>query len=296
MKKLFNLLLIGVFLLPQLTYGALIDDLVSYWTLEETSGARIDQHGTNDLTDNNTVSYGTGINSNGADFEATNNESLSITDGSQTGLDFTGDFAQSYWVNFESLADHTFSVKGYNTGSQRQWTFRYINGTTDLEFQSSNSCSGGAGVTVDWSPSTSTWYNVVINIDSVASEIDFYVNGSQVGTTQTIQSPICNGTETFYMGIWFDSGTPYYAQDGIMDEVAFWSRKLTTDEITTLYNGGTGTFYADFSNEGGGATTTATTTQAIQTETYASILFVLSVSLTLYMLLYTFKMFRPKRR
>jgi len=243
MKKLFNLLLIGIFIFPQITYGALLDNLVSYWALEETSGARIDLYGTNDLTDNNSVLYGTGINTNGADFESINNESLSITDGSQTGLDFNGDFAQSYWVNFESLADHTFSVKGYNTGSQRGYTFRYVNASTDLEFQSASSCTGGASVTVDWMPSTGVWYNVIINFNSVAGELDFYVNGSQVGTTQTVQSPLCDSTETFYMGIWFDSGTPYYPQDGIMDEVAFWSRLLTTDEITELYNGGTGTFY-----------------------------------------------------
>jgi hypothetical protein len=35
--------------------------LVSYWNLDEQSGNAIDSHGSNDLTDNNTVLYGTGL-------------------------------------------------------------------------------------------------------------------------------------------------------------------------------------------------------------------------------------------
>ena len=42
--------------------------LVSYWALDETSGTRYDSHGSNDLTDNNTVGYTTGVQGNAADF------------------------------------------------------------------------------------------------------------------------------------------------------------------------------------------------------------------------------------
>jgi hypothetical protein len=35
--------------------------LVSYWNLDEQSGTAYDSHGSNDLTDNNTVLYGTGL-------------------------------------------------------------------------------------------------------------------------------------------------------------------------------------------------------------------------------------------
>jgi len=36
--------------------------LISYWDLDEFSGSRIDSHGSNDLTDNNTVTWGDGVN------------------------------------------------------------------------------------------------------------------------------------------------------------------------------------------------------------------------------------------
>lgn len=35
---------------------ALTDNLISWWSLDEASGTRYDSHGTNHLTDNNTVS------------------------------------------------------------------------------------------------------------------------------------------------------------------------------------------------------------------------------------------------
>jgi hypothetical protein len=43
---------------------ALTDSLISYWKMDETSGTRYDSHGTNHLTDNNSVGSLTGkINS-----------------------------------------------------------------------------------------------------------------------------------------------------------------------------------------------------------------------------------------
>ena len=55
--------------------------IVSRWFLDEQSGTRSDNTSTNDLTDNNTVLFGTGISEAGAsstdaaDFEADNSES-----------------------------------------------------------------------------------------------------------------------------------------------------------------------------------------------------------------------------
>lgn len=75
-------------------------NLVSYWELEESSGTREDSHGANDLTDNNTVLYGTGKQGNGADFEATNSEYLNVA--SSLGA-YNDTFTYSFWVNLESL-------------------------------------------------------------------------------------------------------------------------------------------------------------------------------------------------
>jgi len=295
MKKLFNLLLIGVCLIPLTSYGALTDNLISWWSLEETGGSRIDDHGVNDLTDNNTVLSGTGIIGNGADFEVTNTEYLSIPDASQTGLDISGDLSINLWLYGESFSGAhitTFVDKtNANTAGQRSYFFDYDNGG-NLCFQNSSDGTTNSQECVAWTPSTATWYMITLTYNSTSNAKKFYINGSQQGTTQTgTQSGIFNSAASLNIGKY---STIY--SDGIKDEFAIWSKVLTTDEITELYNSGVGLTYSDLSGGGGGATSTATTTQAIQAETYASILFVISVALTLYMLIYTFKMFRPKRR
>jgi hypothetical protein len=81
--------------------SGLATGLVSYWELEESSGTRNDSHGSNNLTDVNTVGVATGIQGDAADFVRANTESLTITDASQTGLDITGDMSLSFWMNVD---------------------------------------------------------------------------------------------------------------------------------------------------------------------------------------------------
>ena len=52
-------------------------DIIAWWTLDETSGSRSDSHGTATLSDNNTVGYATGKQSNAASFVEANTEYLS---------------------------------------------------------------------------------------------------------------------------------------------------------------------------------------------------------------------------
>ena len=54
--------------------------LKAVWAMEETSGTRADSVNSHDLTDNNTVLYGTGKYGNAADFDLANVEYLSVAD------------------------------------------------------------------------------------------------------------------------------------------------------------------------------------------------------------------------
>lgn len=70
---------------------SLLTDLVAWWSLDETSGTRVNAHnpGTYDLTDNNTVGYDTGVVGNAASFVGANSEFLSRND---CPLDMTQDW------------------------------------------------------------------------------------------------------------------------------------------------------------------------------------------------------------
>src|SRR3972149_3788310 len=74
--------------LPPNSYFPSSSDIVSRWRLGEANGVREDTAGNNDLSDNNTVlAAAAQFGANGADFELDTAESLSIADGSQTGLE-----------------------------------------------------------------------------------------------------------------------------------------------------------------------------------------------------------------
>lgn len=227
---------------------ALIDNLVSYWKLDEESGTRVDAHSTNtnDLTDNNTVLFGAGIISNAADFESANSESLTITDAAQTGLDITGDLSYSCWINFESTptTDNGMAISAkWGALANRSYYFLLLNngGTLQLGFFSHDG-SSGVFRGVNWTPSLATWYHVAVVYTAAGGTADFYVDGAQQGAQQSgLQTALNSAAGTFAIGQ--TNTTPADFMDGLIDELGIWDRALTASEISDLYNGGAGLAY-----------------------------------------------------
>src|SRR6185437_5439414 len=95
---------------------ALGDNWISFWELEEASGTRIDAvtASGNDLTDNNTVTQGTGIVGNCGQFTKVNSESLSRA--SNASLQFTGSWSITAWFLKDS-EPATMIVVAKNNGA-----------------------------------------------------------------------------------------------------------------------------------------------------------------------------------
>jgi hypothetical protein len=234
---------------------ALADDLISYWSLDEASGNALDAHGSNDLTDNNTVGTGTGKVGNARDFELSASETLSIASNSslQTGdIDFT----LAAWVQFESQAGDGGVVGkyGYDANTreylvQYRVTQRYLaflvsaNGTAFSEVQASNFGT----------LSLATWYFVVAWHDATANTINIQVNNSSPNSTSHSTGVLASSSLFRIGGVGNGSIINYF--DGLIDEVGFWKRVLTSDERTELYNSGAGRDYAYITAGGGGAST-----------------------------------------
>lgn len=228
---------------------ALKDNLVSYWKMEEASGNRADAHGSNTLTDNNTVTSGTGKIDTAADFERTNSERLTIADASQTGLDFTGDFSASVWVNLEAALDGTLIeynlISKYRpTGNQRSYSFNYTwnGGTPRLQFVSSTNGAGASVGSANVTLSAATWYHLVFIYTASAGSVEFFVDGSSIGSDTALGTSIFNGTADFEIG----AQNAAFFVDGLIDEVAVWSRVITSDEVAEIYNSGAGKSYDDW--------------------------------------------------
>jgi Concanavalin A-like lectin/glucanases superfamily len=234
---------------------ALTDNLISYWKLDEASGNRADSHGSNTLTDNNTVASGTGIINSGADFEASNSEYLSCASNStlQTGdIDFT----IQAWIYLESIAgDLMIVTKDDDAANSRDYTLSIQ--SSQMLWYSGAAWSvallpggGGGGTPID-----SAWYHMFAWHDAAANTCNLEVRSSFNTSGATASAGTGGGvgntsSAVFMIGSREYAGYPGYF-DGIIDEVALWKRVLTSGERSSLWNSGAGLSYDSFGGGGG---------------------------------------------
>ena len=209
-------------------------NLVNDWSMDETSGTRADSHGSADLTDNNTVGYATGVISNAASFTAANSESLSSPTQPVTG---TGARAAELWFKTSSTADMAITSYG-SSGSGAWWRIRIENGVILQRVFSG---------TMSWSNTWNdgNWHHLVMQVaaSSTLNDVDLYIDGTLQTRSGSNNRAINTGSGDFYIGA--ESTGDFF--DGDIDEVRYWDRVLTANEITWLYNSGNGRAYSALS-------------------------------------------------
>lgn len=217
---------------------ALIDNIVAYYKLDESSGNASDATGGGKtLTNNNTVAYAAGKINNGADFSSTNtNKSLRINNDMGIG---GGNVSISAWIKRES-SDFMFPIQVQDATSHIAYSLSYESGGIKANRNKINTV---VNQTTAQAISLSTWAHVVLTYDG--STVSCYVNA---GTPQTVASSGnggSGGSDSFTIGCDVNTGTgaDQFFYDGMVDEVGIWSRALSSAEVTELYNGGAGIQY-----------------------------------------------------
>jgi hypothetical protein len=240
-----------------ITSSTLTTGLVSYWELNEASGTRIDSHGSNDLASVNSVGSATGLNSaNAADFEKDSSQYLKIDDSAQSGLDLTSDFTIAGFANFESNTFVALAAKYLTTGNQASYSLRkFADNTTeiwaDLSSNGSTIVQNGGNVPGQTNWATSTWYHIAYRYTASTGTVKFTVNAANSVSATGYPTSIHNGTAQFSLGVGMVAGAEY--MDGLMQYWGVWSKVLTDDELTELYNSGNGLVYDEGSGGGGGS-------------------------------------------
>ncbi|MEO1063759.1 MAG: LamG-like jellyroll fold domain-containing protein [Actinomycetota bacterium] len=235
---------------------SLLTDLVAHWKLNETSGTRADSHGSNDLTDNNTVGSASGKLGNAADFESTNNEYLSHADNADLA---TGDFdwTVTAWFRLESLPSAVGDTGGIVTkhkdGDEKEFIVAVSTGE-DKPLIRLFALGGSTIATATWGAavSTGTWYFVEAYHDAANNEIGIAINNGTHVTAPTGGTASARKTDVLWQIGSLGNGSSFL--DGRVDSVSRWDRLLTSQERSDLYNSGDGLDYDDF----GGADTTLT--------------------------------------
>lgn len=216
------------------------------WHLGESSGTRYDSSGnSNDLTDNNTVPSGTGIVGTGIEPDAASSEFLSISDGSQTGLDLAGDLSIGFWVNQDSSAGAQFPVSKYSgTGNQRAYQVQLApDGDMALNLSSDGTTNAGEFLAFrsdDPQLTNSTWFHILMTFDISAETASFYVDGSSVANSVVsgsgLGASLKNSTADFLLAAQNTAAAPNSYLDGFLDEVFVYDGILDSEYVTTVYN------------------------------------------------------------
>jgi len=189
------------------------------------------------LTNTGTVTSVTGKVGNGASFTAPGTQELSRASTAllQPGPDFT----IACWFKTSTFVAGGICVKD-DVGSNRQWNLN-TNADTTLSCFTFDSVSGNDGVGTS-ALTTNTWYFLVFSYDSATKKCSIYWNDNTGNTSAGLTNGIkTNGTSAFEIGN--RGGT--LDLTGIVDQLGFWQRVLTSTERTYLYNGGTGRTYAE---------------------------------------------------
>jgi hypothetical protein len=231
--------------------------LISYWKLDETSGNALDAHGSNPLTDVNTVGAAAGKLNGARDFVHANAEYFVHTSNSdfRTGdIDFT--FALWAKSNVVSNANGMLFFKDVVPASP-EYGMEVFNSRFDFEVWAADGDGAATGellANTFGDITAGVWYFVVAWHDSVANTLNIQVNGGAVDSL-SYSAGVWAGSADFKLGN--DDPSFGFSWDGQIDEVSFWKRVLTAAERTALYNNGYGLAYPFVDDAGLGRIATA---------------------------------------
>ena len=222
--------------------------LIGFWNLNEASGAAIDQHGSNDLSDNASV---TAANGPGAGksryYTLANDEFHSLDPPINPG---TSDFAICGWFNLADTGTNKqlISCGGGGSGNNgfaiytrdAQMRLYFVDGVQAGRLSTAKT----AGITAD------AWFFWVWNFDRDGNA-QLWVNNADYGTTDISShaASLDPDEELAIGGLTFSSGTAVEDMNGRICRTMWFTKLLDETARTALYNDGDGMAYADLTAE-----------------------------------------------
>jgi len=154
-----------------------------------------------------------------------------------------GSFSFAGWVYFNAITTQVYFAKGLG-GNATEYEF-YIQSSGFSFNIGSGTASSEAKFTT--TPVANTWYFVVGWYDSATQLTNIQINNGTVYTGATqIAVPLQSANA---LNVGSRGGTTFFF-NGNMAGWGFWKRKLSANDITTLYNGGIGLTYSGIVSAG----------------------------------------------
>ena len=217
--------------------------LVSWWSLDEASGDRADSHGSNHMSPVATPGNATGKVGSGVDLEASSSQYLTIAAAAQTGLGSAGSFSFGAWYQVESTG--TRFVASKRSVGAAEFTITTSNEATPACYFYLS--PGFSPHVISAAFPVGSWVFLVVGYNSATGQSCVSVNGAAPNTaTRTF-----GGLATAPFSIGYDLSGGLLKFDGVIDEAFYYTRWLSDDELSWLYNSGAGRAYSSLSSAKG---------------------------------------------
>lgn len=219
------------------TANTLLDDLIAHWPFDHGS-TRLDSVGNAHALDISVVGTATGkINDAGA-FNASESDYLETPADDMTTGDI--DFSFAGWVFLSSKVTGTIFSKWH---PESEYALDYDAGADRFRFYV-DSTAGGGGTTIAvannlGAPSTGTWYFIYVYHDAANDEIGIEINRGTADTAAHTTGVDTDNDTPFEFGR-RKQATPANYLQARLDGWSFWKRLLTSGELDSLYNSGSG--------------------------------------------------------
>ena len=235
-------------------HTTLTDNLVSWWHLGDGGGVRYDQHGSNNLTDHNSVGYEKGLHGNRASFDKDNSETLNIPF-SNTGLFVAGQHVSiAGWFNLADVSVSNYIISlGSATPATQTCELRYDGGDDpkkiEIRYSLSNTNSPSSNFNVDLSADTDYFYCLKISSAGLVSILikDTLGNTLLDSSEQKSGGIVLIPLENYNFSLAARNNSTNVNdnfQTMKQQSLGIWSGKLLSDdEIDDLYNYGVPLLY-----------------------------------------------------
>lgn len=218
---------------------AILDNLVSYWKLDESSGNAADSVGGNTLTNVGTATFSAGKINNGANMASASNQYF--TSANNAGI-VGSNYSTFAWIKSTTDTEQVVIASSAGTGATLDGFFFLIAGddtTNNLKFVEYNagfatsSIADATGVFND-----GNWHHVGFTVVADTT-YNLYLDGRLLKTATVTARATTD--HPFYVGRYMHASAGYL--NGSIDELGLWSRALSASEVAYLYNNGRGVQY-----------------------------------------------------
>jgi len=218
--------------------STLTNGLMAYWKLDESSGNAVDASGNGITGTSSNISYASGKINNCYTF---NGSSSKVAFGNvvkpTSAISFSGWYKSSSSSKDNTMIDcigYTANFQGYSFGVNTSNQVLIYLGNNTANFLDFETNPSGAVVTIN----DGNWHWIAGTWDG--SNVYLYLDSYKSGASTWAYTLSYSASNSLNMGF-YNYGTLWATAS--FDEVGIWNRVLTTSELSTLYNSGSGKQY-----------------------------------------------------